>query len=60
MSAGEGKIGGIMVKAVVRIARWVAGQAGRILIIIPAHPGMLLIRFGINMAIGAPEFRVIR
>ena len=54
------EIGGIVVKTAVHVPRRVAGEAGRVLISIPTHPGVGIVRFRVRVAGRAGELRIVR
>ena len=60
MPAGQREISGVVVETAVRIASRVAGEAGCVFIGITAHAIVRTVRFGVFMASGAGEKRVIR
>ena len=49
----------VVVKTVVRIARRVAGEASRVIKRIAVYAAVLVIGFGVDMAIGATEFSIV-
>lgn len=58
-SSENGKKPSIMVKAVVFVSRWMAGQTRRIFINITVNPSVPSIRFAPAVAIGACKFGIV-
>ena len=60
MASCQGKIGGVVVKDVVCVARWVTCKASGTIISVAAHSGVLIIGLRIDVATSAGKYGIIR
>lgn len=59
VAARQGEIRIVVIKTPVGITCWVAGQTGCIFVSITAYSAVFPIRFRVDVAIDAPEFRIV-